>query len=317
MCSQSATCHTTGAALIVSGYGQRVSDSSASIPNSLVFADLFAISQNQCASKWNSNFQCSNCLPATNVCAGSNPTNANPAKDSCFGDSGGPLVRNFGTTVAPDFRQVGVVSSGTVPQGSSLDSCGAVGEYGVYVSVPENLVWIQSVMSGGQNASAITSACVATGTCTSGGGTVIPPSGTGAPFSFYYVVMGAVAGIILLMLILICVCKACTRCNKRQPPREQRAAPARMETYVVSSPPPAVAPHTTYNVQVATAPPPPAVVAPPVYQQNPGQMYGAQYPPAAQPVGNYGIPPPTYYNEAPPVFNPNGGNAPPPQNPYQ
>jgi len=344
LCSGVTACHTAGAPLFVSGYGQRVSSSSASVSTSLIYADLFAIDQGVCAAKWNSNFNCQSCLPTTNVCAGSNPVDATPAKDSCFGDSGGPLVRNFGTTVSPDFRLVGVVSSGTVPVGSSLSSCGEPGEYGVYVSVPGNLDWIQSVERGDENATAVTSNCVSAGTCVAGGGeVVIPPSSTLPFVGTYYIVMAAIAGIILLMVLLTCFMRSCRRKGRSSPPPEQRAAPQRMETYVVSTPPTSAPIHqTSYIVQTpsapAGAPPPvyPTVVAPPAYQPNPApsQMYGGGVQPQQVPAGNYAIPAPAYYNATavplnaeppmydppvasdPPVYRPNGGGSPPPQNPY-
>jgi secreted trypsin-like serine protease len=74
----------------VSGYGVTITGDSSSTSNTLNYARLQTISQSRCAQVWNTNFGCSNCLPATNVCAGSNPATA--GDDACFGDSGGPLV---------------------------------------------------------------------------------------------------------------------------------------------------------------------------------------------------------------------------------
>lgn len=127
MCPSGTTCGQPGVGLIVSGYGETQSDVSSSTTTSLRYASLLSVSQTLCAAKFATNFGCSNCLPATDVCAQSD-TSSNPAKDSCFGDSGGPLVQNFGTQVAPSWMLYGVVSSGTVPAGQN-PSCGVPGEY--------------------------------------------------------------------------------------------------------------------------------------------------------------------------------------------
>ncbi len=149
---QTGECGLRGSALLVSGYGEAVSDVASSVSTTLKWASLSAIDPVDCVAKWNSNFACISCLPSTNVCAQSNPTTANPNKDSCFGDSGGPLVQTVGGVK----KLWGVVSSGTVP-GDQQPSCGKQGEYGVYVSIPPNSAWILSVMRGELNSSAIVS----------------------------------------------------------------------------------------------------------------------------------------------------------------
>jgi secreted trypsin-like serine protease len=111
--------------LIVSGFGQTISDSSDSTSTTLNYASLRSVSASACALKFATNFGCSNCLPATNVCAESDVL-SDPSKDSCFGDSGGPLVQNF-NQASPVWRLYGVVSSGTVPAGQT-PSCGKPGE---------------------------------------------------------------------------------------------------------------------------------------------------------------------------------------------
>ena len=87
MCSGN-LCFPENAPIFVSGYGQRVSGDSSSTPQDLYYADLFAVEQTTCENKFAQNFGCSNCLPTADICASSNPANANPNKDSCFGDSG-------------------------------------------------------------------------------------------------------------------------------------------------------------------------------------------------------------------------------------
>ena len=87
MCSGN-LCFPENAPIFVSGYGQRVSGESGSTPQNLFYADLFAVDQTACENKFAQNFGCSNCLPTADICASSNPANANPNKDSCFGDSG-------------------------------------------------------------------------------------------------------------------------------------------------------------------------------------------------------------------------------------
>ena len=200
MCQTSDNCGATDAGLIVSGYGETQSDVSNSVSNTLQFATLFAVDQNACKNKFQANFGCSNCLPVTNVCAESNPTGGN--KDSCFGDSGGPLV----TTTTPK-RLWGVVSSGTVPA-DQQPSCGKAGEYGVYVSLPPNLPWINSVLSGQQNTTAIDNACVATNTCSS-----FPPSNPFFPpfrWQWYYI-LAIVLGAALLVLLIVALCCCCRK----------------------------------------------------------------------------------------------------------
>ena len=89
MCSDTqAVCFPPNVPIFVSGYGQRVSGDSGSTPEDLFYADLFAVDQTACENKFDQNFGCSNCLPTADICASSNPANANPNKDSCFGDSG-------------------------------------------------------------------------------------------------------------------------------------------------------------------------------------------------------------------------------------
>ncbi len=153
-------CGAPGSRLVVSGYGETVSDSSSSVSSILQYAELTAVPQAACVDKFETNFGCSNCLPVTNVCAQSDPADADPNKDSCFGDSGGPLVQKVGGVS----KLWGVVSSGTVPASES-PSCGKPGEYGVYVSVPPNRPWINSVLQGEQDNEAIDSNCVSAGTC--------------------------------------------------------------------------------------------------------------------------------------------------------
>ncbi len=206
MCTTANNCGATGASLFVSGYGQQTSDVSSSTATQLQFAPLVAIDQVACRTKWDSNFGCSNCLPATNVCAGSDPAGGN--KDSCFGDSGGPLSTNTNPK-----RLWGVVSSGTVPA-DRTPSCGQANEYGVYVSLPPNLPWINSVMAGGENSTAITNACVAAGTCSSGFAPTNPSNSFFPPFrwQWYYILAIALgAGLLILLIIAICCC-----CNKRR-----------------------------------------------------------------------------------------------------
>jgi secreted trypsin-like serine protease len=209
MCQSSDNCGTTGSPLIVSGYGETVSDQGSSVSDSLNFATVTAVDPTLCSTKFNSNFGCTNCLPVSNVCAESSPVTANPGKDSCFGDSGGPLVQDFGTGVS-GFKLWGVVSSGTVPVGQN-PSCGKVGEYGVYVGVPQNLVWINSVLAGQQNSSAVDSACVAAGTCSS---FKPPPSGWVFPsfaWQWYYILAICIGGALVALAVILCCC--C--CKKR------------------------------------------------------------------------------------------------------
>jgi secreted trypsin-like serine protease len=209
MCQSSDNCGTVGSPLIVSGYGETMSDQGSSVSDTLNFATVTAVDQTLCSAKFDTNFGCTNCLPVTNVCAESSPVTANPGKDSCFGDSGGPLARDFGGGVS-GFKLWGVVSSGTVPAGQN-PSCGKVGEYGVYVSVPKNLAWINSVLSGQQNSTAIDSACVAAGTCASfkppASGWVFPPFA----WQWYYILAICVGGALVALIIILCCC--C--CKKR------------------------------------------------------------------------------------------------------
>jgi secreted trypsin-like serine protease len=168
LCEAPLNCYPAGAPAMVSGYGQRVSGDSGSTPQTLYWADQFAVDQTACSNKFDTNFGCSNCLPRADICASSNPADANPNKDSCFGDSGGPLVRNLGSQADPNFVLVGVVSSGTVPAGQT-PACGKQGEFGLYVSImnPTVRAFIDNVRAGNLNSSAITNACVQTNTCAS------------------------------------------------------------------------------------------------------------------------------------------------------
>ncbi len=205
LCTTANNCGATGANLFVSGYGQTQSDVGSSVATILQFAPLLAVDITLCKQKFQANFNCGNndCLPATNVCAQSNPIGGN--KDSCFGDSGGPLS----TTTSPA-RLWGVVSSGTVPAGQT-PSCGKAGEYGVYVSVPPNLPWITSVTSGQQNTTAIDNACVASNTCSSF--TPANPSTSFFPpfaWQWYYILAIALGGVLVLLLIIlvpVCCCR--------------------------------------------------------------------------------------------------------------
>jgi secreted trypsin-like serine protease len=210
ICQASDNCGAVASPLIVSGYGETVSDQSSSVSDSLNFATVSAVSQTLCSAKFDTNFGCTNCLPVTNVCAESNPVSSNPGKDSCFGDSGGPLARDFGSGTA-GFKLWGVVSSGTVP-GGQTPSCGKLGEYGVYVSATQNLPWINSVLSGQQNGTAVDNACVAAGTCSS---FKPPPSGwVFPPFAFqWYYILAICLAAGLVILIIICCCRCC--CKKK------------------------------------------------------------------------------------------------------
>ncbi|KOB65612.1 Uncharacterized protein OBRU01_17104 [Operophtera brumata] len=69
----------------------------------------------------------------TEVCAG-----AQKNKDACGGDSGGPAMKVFDTYDGPKTYLVGVVSFGPT-------HCG-INKPGVYVSVPNFLDWILSVI---------------------------------------------------------------------------------------------------------------------------------------------------------------------------
>ena len=159
LCSNSDNCNAPGSTSIVSGYGLTNPSDQNSIVTNLRYAPLLAPSQSTCEARWNSNFQCTSCFPINNICAGSNPTGS--GTDSCFGDSGGPLAQDFGSS---NWKLSGVVSTGTTPSGSS-PLCGGNGEYGVYVSVAQNRAWIDAVVAGQRNSSAIDASCVAAQTC--------------------------------------------------------------------------------------------------------------------------------------------------------
>ncbi len=134
----------------MSAFGRTNATDPASITRFLQYATLLAVSQSVCVAKFELNFRCRGCLPVTDVCAASDPTSANPTKDSCFGDSGGPLVRVLSGGVK---KLWGVVASMVTNGGPA---CGVPGEYGLYVAVPLNLVWIANVTTGKLNASAVT-----------------------------------------------------------------------------------------------------------------------------------------------------------------
>jgi len=207
---QGQSCFGAGTNVFVSGYGQQISGQSSSTAVNLQWAGLLAVAQAQCAAKFNSNFQCTNCLPLTNICAESD-ANIDPAKDSCFGDSGGPLVKNVGTTQNPDFRLVGVVSSGTVPAGQS-PACGKPGEYGVYVSIMGNKAWMDRVLNGQENNTAVDNSCVQTDTCS----TFVPPDNPWfffPPFDWqwYYILAIAIGGVLLVVLVVLICCCCCKR----------------------------------------------------------------------------------------------------------
>ncbi len=286
MCNSS--CYAAGTPVIVSGYGETQSDQSSSTSTTLQYANLLAIDQTTCRLKFEQSFGCTACLPRTNVCAGPNPPST--IKDSCFGDSGGPLVRDVGTVSAPQFQLVGVVSSGTVPAGRS-PSCGVAGEYGLYVSVEQNQAWIRSVLSGAENANAVTSACVAAGTCSaasSGAGTT-----TVGFFGWYYVFAACIGGMVLLIMLVLC----CVRwCRRRYVPRPRHVGshsgpvgPTHYPVVVLSAPQPQGRP--TYSVPPPHQTPPPPPYGAPVYQQQPPQQ---------QQQSVYGGPPPV----GPPMYAP-------------
>jgi secreted trypsin-like serine protease len=205
LCQVADNCGATGASLTVSGYGETQSDVGSSVATNLQWANLVAVDQTVCVAKFNSNFNCNGCLPTTNVCAGANAPGGN--QDSCFGDSGGPLATATGTR-----KLWGVVSSGTVPA-DQTPSCGKPGEYGVYVSVPPNLAWINSVLNGQQNGTAIDNACIAQGTCSTGGFTPgNPNSSFFPPFMWqWYYILAIVGGVALLVLIIVLLCCCCRK----------------------------------------------------------------------------------------------------------
>lgn len=304
MCTGTSCFTPFGTAVTVSGYGETVSDTSSSTSTTLLSASLFTVSDTQCQSKFEANFRCVNCLPLTNVCAGSNG-----GQDSCFGDSGGPLVRDFGGSQG--VQLLGVVSSGTVPASQS-PSCGQPGEYGLYVSVPANQAWIQRVLSGLENGTAVTSACVQTGTCTSTPGT--PGGGGGASTltfaSWYYIAAAVIGGLVLLLMLAMCLIRYCRR---RHPPRAHvRNSPMRVHSvhHVAASAPP-VQPQYPVYAPPPSAPPPP--YGAPVYQTSPPTyVAGPQQPPMYNPQPQmYGAPQPQMYPPPAPVAY----NAPPPSSP--
>jgi len=206
------TCNTAGAELFVSGYGRTNSAVSSSTSNDLIYAELSFVAQSTCESKFLANFGWN--LPSTNVCAESRPTSLNPARDSCFGDSGGPLVRNFGSQVSPNWFQVGVVSTGTVPANDQTKAaCGEPGEYGVYVGVAGNEVWIQDVTNGRLNNTAVDNACIQAGTCSDFGGSNDGPFlGFFPAFNWqWYYILAIVLGAVLVVVIVV----ACCCCAKK------------------------------------------------------------------------------------------------------
>lgn len=310
MCASS-TCEKAGLNVYVSGYGETVSDVSSSTQTKLQWAPLSMVSTATCAAVWTANGL--GTLPNTNICAGPNPSTAN--YDSCFGDSGGPLFYDSANNVnSPSFLLVGVVSTGTVPAGSPLPSCGAQGNYGVYVSVQQNRAWITGIMSGTSNASAITAQCVSAGTCVgTTGGTTGGSSVSNIPW--WYIVAGAIGGLVLLILLIVTIVRCCISCHRQPSTHHHQHRPsAHVQTVpmAVVTPPPPVPATTSVSVQVAPAAPP-AASAPPVYQP---QVYQGQqpYPPVYAQQGVY-MAQPQMYGQAPPPAPAYYGGAPPPQAP--
>ncbi len=199
MCTNSSCFTPFGSPVVVSGFGQTISDLSLSTTTRLRSANLFTVSDDVCRVKFESNFGCSDCLLRTDVCAGA------PDQNVCFGDSGGPLVRDFGG--AEGFRLVGVVASTTQPS-NDWPSCGAAGEYGLFVSVPANRAWIERVLSGQEEHAAVTSVCVAAGNCTSVPGTGFP---TLSSRTWLYIVLGTVAAVLCLASVVLWVIVQCLR----------------------------------------------------------------------------------------------------------
>lgn len=147
ICVPSAT--TYPSEYIVSGYGKL--SNSGSTTSSLQWVDQLYVPDSCCNAR-------NGLAQARHVCAKSVTTS--PLTDSCQGDSGGPLVINLNTAgdreTNPDWRLVGVVSSGTSNEAGNL--CAAANnEYGIYESVISNRQWIDDAMLGSAQGGPITS----------------------------------------------------------------------------------------------------------------------------------------------------------------
>jgi hypothetical protein len=181
---------------------------------------------------------------------------------------------------SPNFELVAAVSSGTVPAQSTLPACGASGNYGVYVSVSQNLVWINRVMSGLENASAVDSRCVTAGNCvtagSSSGGTTgsVGGGGTSSGFPILWIIVAAVVGSLALLLLILCLCRCC---RKHKRPPKQQVAPVPMTVYHAPQPqvqPPVQTVQVYYTGSTPDAPPSQVYNAPPMMYAGPA-MYPA------------------------------------------
>ena len=173
MCNDTLGCHAANASQFITGYGRTISDNATSTVRTLRWANLTAVSSSACTSKYDENF-CSGCKPRNYICAASDPSDADPAKDNCFGDGGGGLVQQ----IDGEYFVAGVISSGTVPAGQT-PLCGKPGEYGLYSSIAYSRSFIDPILSGQNTAASITNVCVAAGNCAAFPGAPIPTTTTG------------------------------------------------------------------------------------------------------------------------------------------
>jgi len=136
------TCAEAGAIYTVSGYGNTQS----TVMNGQQVQSDQSTTLQFVQQQWVSPQTCQNVapftLPATVICAG--PITGQSNTDACTGDSGGPLAQN----TASGWVLVGLVQTGTVGVGTGLPLCGASGNFGIYTSIAENSVWINSVLAG-------------------------------------------------------------------------------------------------------------------------------------------------------------------------
>jgi hypothetical protein len=204
-------CEQTGSNYIVSGFGNQNADpNGSSNPSStLKYAEQTFVDTATC------NAAAPFTIANRNICAG--PVAPQTGTDSCQGDSGGPLVYFDGGVPTV----VGVVSTGTVVGGGSEAICGAPNNYGVYVSVLQNVAWVAATAA---NDTGLPGYFDGTESSLVG-----EPISTTGGVELWIIIAAAVGGAaVLILLIIICCC--CSKKKKTQNyQRQVRSAPQRTQ----------------------------------------------------------------------------------------